>query len=151
MVQEVNATGGCLCGAVRFTVKGAPVRMAQCHCLDCQRASGTGHMSNATFNAADVEIVGETTGYASTSDSGNTLTRHFCPTCGARLFLTSKARPEFITLAVGAFDDSTWFEPQLVLYTKRRAPWDLTTDSVPNYEAGPPRKPRPGQHKLRPV
>jgi hypothetical protein len=144
MAQEVHATGGCLCGAVRFTVKGTPVRMAQCHCLDCQRASGAGHMSNATFKATDVEIVGETSSYASSSDSGNTLTRHFCPTCGARLFLTSAARPEFVTLAAGAFDDSSWFAPQLVLYTKRRPPWDITTESVPNYEAGPPRKPRPG-------
>nr|WP_291174170.1 GFA family protein [Hyphomicrobium sp.] len=117
--------------------------MAQCHCLDCQRATGTGHMSNATFNAADVEISGATSSYASASDSGNTLTRHFCPTCGARLFLTSEKRPGLITMAAGAFDDSNWFEPELVLFTKRRPPWDITTDKVPNFEAGPTRSPKP--------
>ncbi len=139
MAQEVNATGGCLCGAVRFKVSGVPIRMAQCHCLDCQRASGTGHMSNAIFNAADVEVTGTTASYDSASDSGNTLTRHFCPTCGSRLFLYSKARPGMIVMAAGAFDDSGWFEPEMVLFTKRRPAWDLTTEEVPNFHEGPVR------------
>ncbi len=145
MPDIVHGTGGCLCGAVRFTVKGAPIRMAQCHCLDCQRASGTGHMSNAIFNAADVDVTGETASYASTADSGNTLTRHFCPTCGGCVFLFSQARPGMIVMAAGAFDDSRWFEPQIVLFTKRRPHWDLTTEGVPNFEAGPPPpKPKAG-------
>lgn len=141
MAGEVNASGGCLCGAVRFKVSGKPLRMAQCHCVDCQRATGTGHASNATFLEQDVEVSGGTTSFASPSDSGNVLTRHFCPTCGARLFLTSKARPGMITFAVGAFDDSSWYEPQFVFYTKRRPRWDITTESVPHFDAMPPPKP----------
>lgn len=141
MGAQVVGTGGCLCGAVTFKVSGVPIRMAQCHCKDCQRASGTGHMSNAVFKQEDVEVTGATASYASTSDSGNTLTRHFCPTCGARLFLFSKARPGMIVMAAGAFDDLSWFEPEVVLYTKHRPHWDLTTDSVPNFEAMPPPKP----------
>lgn len=142
MANAVQAEGGCLCGAVRFKVAGAPIRMAQCHCLDCQRASGTGHMSNAIFRVADVTLTGDTASFASTSDSGNVLTRHFCSTCGGRVFLYSKARPDMIVMAVGAFDDSSWFEPEIVLYTKRRPHWDMTTDAVPNVEAmPPPRKP----------
>jgi hypothetical protein len=142
MAREVNATGGCLCGAVRFKVSGAPIRMAQCHCLDCQRASGTGHMSNAIFNASDVEVTGTTASFVSASDSGNTLTRHFCPTCGGRLFLTSAARPGMIVMAAGAFDDSSWFEPEVVLYTKRRPRWDITTDQVQSFEGMPTRTPK---------
>lgn len=144
MADIVKGTGGCLCGAVRFVVSGAPIRMAQCHCTDCQRASGTGHMSNAIFNAADVAMTGTTASYASTSDSGNVLTRHFCPTCGGRLFLTSTARPGMIVMAAGAFDDSSWFEPQVVLYTKRRPTWDITTEAVPSFEGMPPSKPKTG-------
>lgn len=142
MTQHVVATGGCLCGAVRFTVKGTPIRMAQCHCKDCQRASGTGHMSNAIFREEDVEVTGVTASYASKADSGNTLTRHFCPTCGARLFLFSNARPGKIVMAAGAFDDSSWFNAQVVLFTKSRPRWDMTTESVPNFEAMPPSAPK---------
>lgn len=142
MADAVEAEGGCLCGAVRFKVSGAPIRMAQCHCRDCQRASGTGHMSNAIFRADDVTVTGQTASYDSTADSGNVLTRHFCPTCGGRLFLYVNARPGMIVMAAGAFDDSSWFEPEIVLYTKSRPHWDLTTDAVPNFEAAPPpRKP----------
>jgi hypothetical protein len=140
-VQVVDVTGRCLCGAVRFTVSGPVIRMAQCHCRDCQRASGTGHMSNAIFKLADVALTGETVSYASAADSGNTLTRHFCPTCGARLFSFTSARPGLIIMAVGAFDDTSWFRPQHVLYTKNRAAWDHTTDEVPNFEGMPPPPP----------
>jgi hypothetical protein len=144
MAREVNATGGCLCGAVRFTVKGTPIRMAQCHCTDCQRASGTGHMSNAIFRGEDVTVTGATASYASRSDSGNVLTRHFCPTCGSRLFLTSAARPGMLVMAAGAFDDTSWFEPEVVLFTRSRPHWDITTDAVPNFEAMPPPAPKKG-------
>jgi hypothetical protein len=95
-------------------------------------------MSNAIFREADVQVTGVTAGFASTSDSGNVLTRHFCPTCGGRVFLYTKARPGKIVMAAGAFDDSSWFEPEVVLFTKRRPDWDITTESVPNFEAGPP-------------
>ncbi len=142
MAAEVNATGGCLCGGVRFAVKGTPIRMAQCHCLDCQRASGTGHMSNAIFREEDVQVTGATQSFASTADSGNVLTRHFCPTCGGRVFLYSKARPGLIVMAAGAFDDSSWFKPEVVLFTKRRPHWDITTGDVPNFESGPAPKPK---------
>lgn len=136
----VDGGGGCLCGAVRFAVKGRPIRMALCHCTDCQRASGGGHMPNAIFNAADVTVSGETSSYASVADSGNTLTRHFCPTCGGRLFLYSAARPGLIVMAAGAFDDSAWFRPQVVLYTRSKRAWDLSDPAVPHFEGMPPPK-----------
>lgn len=139
---DVDATGGCQCGAVRFAVKGRPIRMAQCHCRDCQQASGTGHMSNAIFRAEDVTVAGRTASYASAADSGNTLTRHFCPVCGSRLFLVTSARPDMMVMAAGAFDDSRWFRPQVVLFTKRRPAWDLIDETVPQFEGmSPQRKP----------
>ena len=64
------ATGHCLCGAVSFTINAAPIGTGQCHCKDCQRASGTGHMSLARFNRNDVELKGETTSFASTAERG---------------------------------------------------------------------------------
>jgi hypothetical protein len=138
MSSEVHAAGQCLCGAVRIALKGVPVRMAQCHCRDCQRASGTGHASNAIFSAADVKVTGETKSYTVTADSGNAYTRHFCPICGARMFATHSGRPGMVIVPVGTLDDTSWFAPQAVLYTRSRPVWDMTTDSVPNFEAMPP-------------
>jgi hypothetical protein len=93
--------------------------MAQCHCRDCQRSTGAGHTSNAVFEAAQVEMTGETTSYAAKADSGNTFTRHFWPTCGGRVFALNSGRPGMIILGAGAFDDSSWFSPQVVAMASR--------------------------------
>jgi hypothetical protein len=132
------ATGRCQCGAVSFSITAPPLVMGQCHCKDCQRASGTGHMSLARFRRDDVTITGETKTFPVKADSGNTNTRHFCPTCGSRLFGENSAFPGMINVNVGTIDDNGWFAPQRVLYSKRRPVWDITTDAVPNYADMPP-------------
>lgn len=138
MSAEVETAGRCLCGAVRIAVKGTPVRMAQCHCRDCQRMTGTGHASNAFFRADDVKITGVTKSFTVTTDSGNASMRHFCPVCASRVFGTNAARPGIIVVPVGVLDDTSWFAPEAVLYARSAPAWDLTTDAVPRFEAMPP-------------
>jgi hypothetical protein len=138
MATEVSAEGQCLCGAVKISVKGAPVRMAQCHCRDCRRSSGTGHVSNAIFKGADVAVTGETRSFTVKADSGNDYTRHFCPACGGRIFGTHTGRPDMVIVPVGILEDSSWFTPEVVLYVRGRPAWDITTQEVPNFEAMPP-------------
>ncbi len=143
MTGEPFATGRCLCGAVSYTISANPIRMAQCHCKDCQRRSGTGHASNAFFKADDVRIEGPVKGFAVTADSGNIVTWHFCPTCGSRIYAENSARPGVIGIAVGSADDHDWFEPQSVLYAKRRPKWDVTSTAIPNFDTMPPVPPAP--------
>jgi hypothetical protein len=138
MTNDPFATGRCLCGAVSYTISGEPVRMAQCHCKDCQKASGSGHMSIAFFKVDDVKIDGPMASYAVTADSGNINTRHFCPSCGSRIASQNSARPGVIGIAVGSADAHDWFAPQAVVYTKWRASWDPTSTSIPNFDAMPP-------------
>lgn len=138
MSNEPFATGHCLCGSVTYTINGQPMRTAQCHCKDCQRASGTGHMSLAFFKADDVKINGETKGYAITADSGNVNTRHFCPGCGSRVYGENSARPGIVGIAVGCIDSHDWFEPQAVVYAGSRPDWDMTSEEVPNFDTMPP-------------
>ncbi len=138
MPDGAFVTGKCLCGAVSYEVAGEPVRMSQCHCRDCQRASGTGHMSLAFFKADGVALHGETRSFSVTADSGNLVTRHFCPVCGSRLFSENSARPGLIGLAVGCMEERDWFEPQMVVFTKNRSAWDVTPSKVPSFEAAAP-------------
>ena len=91
-------TGGCICGALTYTAKGDPVRMGQCHCKHCQRASGTGHMSLAFFKKEDVSINGDFTEYAAEADSGNHNIRAFCPTCGSRVFGRNSANDAVVAI-----------------------------------------------------
>ena len=138
MSKSPFATGRCLCGAVSFTIDSEPVGMGQCHCKDCQRASGTGHMSLARFKRDDVTIAGKTTSYASTAETGNINTPHFCPTCGSRVYGENSARPGLVNVAVGCLDDHSWFSPHVIVYAKDRPNWDVTSKDVPNFERMPP-------------
>jgi hypothetical protein len=137
MPKAPFVTGHCLCGNVRYVVTGEPVGTGQCQCKDCQRASGTGHMSIARFKAEDVGLTGTTASFASVADSGNINTRHFCPTCGSRLYGQNSAAPGILNLAPGCMDDNDWFRAQRVVYTKDRPSWDVTPTDVPNFERMP--------------
>lgn len=136
-MSEPFAKGQCLCGAVRIVITAEPVRMVQCHCKDCQRATGTGHISNALFKEEHVTIVGDLVNFAVIADSGNTLTRNFCPKCGSRCANYSTGRPGLVSVPVGILDDTSWFKPVAVLYTKYRQSWDITREDIPNFEAMP--------------
>jgi len=137
MSDATFATGQCLCGSVKYEITEEPVRMAQCHCKGCQRASGTGHMSLAFFKEDAVKISGETTGYPVTADSGNINTRYFCPGCGARMFGRNSAREGIIAVTAGSVDDNSWFESQGVVYCKDRPQWDHTDQAIPNHDMMP--------------
>lgn len=138
MSDQPFATGRCLCGAVSYTIDSAPLRMACCHCKDCQRSSGTGHMPLAFFKEDDVHIQGATESYGATADSGNVNTRHFCPVCGSRVFSTNSARPGVVGIAVGCADDNGWFAPAVEIYMKHCEDWDRVAGEVARFDAMPP-------------
>ena len=137
MSENNFATGQCLCGKVKFTISSEPLRMAQCHCDDCRKSTGTGHVSNAFFKVDDVDIKGETKSYDSVTDSGSTITRYFCPICGSRLFGTNSTSKNIIGISVGTLEDSSWFKPELIVYNKRKPDWDFMDESVPAFEEMP--------------
>lgn len=127
------ASGKCLCGAVRFEVAEPPVRMAQCHCEQCRRSTGTGHIMQAFFKREHIIIHGQTATYKSVADSGSERTRHFCPNCGSRLFAENTGNPAVVGIAAGAFDDSNWFKPAINLYASQRPAWDVVDASIESH------------------
>ncbi len=134
----MKLTGACHCGAVTYQTSSDPVRMAQCHCNACRRITGTGHNVQAFFKSDQVEIKGKTSTHDSTSDKGNKRTRHFCTTCGSRLFSENAATPQIIGIAVGSFDDSSWFKPQAILYTSEQSEWDSIDPEIKSFKKMPP-------------
>ncbi|WP_029040858.1 GFA family protein [Cucumibacter marinus] len=130
----MDLSGHCHCGAVSYTVNGEPVRMAQCHCNACRRTTGTGHLVQAFFKRDDITITGETKTYESTADSGSKRTRHFCPNCGSRLFSENEKTPHLMGIAMGSFDQSDWFHPQVILYNAERPGWDVIDPDIDQHE-----------------
>lgn len=114
MTGEAKHAGGCVCGAVRFLASGDPRRVTVCHCLWCQRRTGSAFGVEAVFGQAQVKFQGEPAArYRHVSDeSGRWLETEFCPRCGTNLGMTLEAVPGIRTLPAGAFDDPGWIAPE---------------------------------------
>jgi hypothetical protein len=130
--------GGCLCGAVRYQCAAEPAMAGFCQCEDCRRSSGAGHCAHLGVPEAAVALTGETAAYARPADSGNVITRHFCPTCGAALFSTNSGMPGLMFLRASSLDDQEVFKPQMVVYASRGASWDRFDEKLPRFQTMPP-------------
>jgi hypothetical protein len=130
-------TGGCSCGAVRYEVQGTPLYAVHCHCRDCQRASGTGHVPVMGMPKALFRVTGETSSYAVAGMSGLKSIRHFCPTCGSLLFGTPEMAPDAVSVYVGSLDDPSVFKPAAVLFTRDRPTWDAIAGDLPEFDTMP--------------
>lgn len=127
-------TGRCLCGAVRYESEGEPLFSVQCHCLDCRRASGTGHVPVMGVPKATFRVIGQTRSYALPGITGLRSIRHFCPTCGSLLFGTPEVSPEAVMIYVGCLDDPSIFRPQTILFARSLLLWDKVDDHLPMFD-----------------
>jgi hypothetical protein len=119
----------CTCGQLRLTVEGEPVRISMCHCLACQRRTGSAFGIQARFAADRVTVAGRYTDYVRISDEGEERTFHFCPECGATVFYEFPAMAGFVAVAIGAFADPDFPPPRISVWDSRRHPWvDVTVE-----------------------
>jgi len=124
-------TGGCLCGAVRYTLSEDPVRTMVCHCRNCQKTSGSALSTIALMRREALEIQGDLKGYEYAGDSGNKLEINFCPTCGSPVILNIRNMPDLVSVKVGTLDDPSGFKPQMQIWTDSAQPWlPLAEDCV---------------------
>jgi hypothetical protein len=113
----------CSCGQLTATTEGDPIRISICHCLACQRRTGSAFGAQARFPRDKVRTEGRSTQYVRTADSGNKITFHFCPDCGATVYYRLELLPDAIAVAIGAFADPTFPAPKVSVYEARRHPW----------------------------
>ena len=116
-------TAACQCGQLRATVTGDPVRISICHCLACQRRSGSVFAVQARFDAGRVEVDGRHSSYVRLSDEGEEREFNFCPDCGSTVFYTTADRPDLVAVPVGAFADPAFPPPGGSVWESRRHPW----------------------------
>jgi len=131
-------TGGCLCGAVRYECSAEPVVSGFCHCRDCQRETGSAFGSTLFVPRNAVTIRGDVRYYETTGDSGNVVSRGFCPTCGARLFGKPALLPEVTAIRAGSLDDPSWFRPERHIFVSSAQPWDFINPELPRFAKMPP-------------
>ena len=127
--------GGCACGAVRYRLASGPMFVHCCHCLDCQRQTGSAFVLNALIEGTRVQLLsGETKPYPQPTDSGRPHVIHRCPDCGTALWSTYGGREQLRFVRVGTLEQPSTLAPDVHIYTRSKQPWVRLPDGVPAFE-----------------
>ena len=116
-------TASCRCGQLRVTLDGDPVRISVCHCLACQKRTGSVFSAQVRWPAECAVFEGESKQWTRTADSGQRTTYHFCPECGSTVFYELASVPDVYAVPLGAFADPTFPAPRVSVYESSRHPW----------------------------
>lgn len=113
----------CSCGALSVIAQGNPAKVSVCHCLECQRRTGSAFGIAVFFTTEAIETVGHSARFSRTGESGKSVEFHFCPTCGSTVFWEPAFRPGMTAVAFGCFEDKDGLEPTQAVYEVHRHPW----------------------------
>ena len=115
MTQKLS--GGCACGAIHYACNADPFVMFNCHCRDCQRASGGGYAAKVIVPKTAVQMRGELRYHKIVGSAGKTIERGFCPTCGSHVTDKLERLPNILALQAGSLDDPSMYRPMMDVFT----------------------------------
>jgi len=131
-------TASCSCGQLRIEVDGEPFGIGVCHCLACQRRTGSVFAALASF-APPYRVHGQVTEYVRTGDHGARFRFRFCPVCGTTVFHTEEGcEDRSVSVAVGAFADPAFPPPRASVHDRRRHAWVSLPAGVHAFDEDPP-------------
>ncbi|WP_438002509.1 GFA family protein [Sorangium sp. So ce185] len=119
----INRLASCSCGKLSAEVEGEPIRVSVCHCLACQRRTGSVFAAQARFSRENVKIKGQGKDFVRIGDEGTKSTFTFCPECGATVYYTMAGHEDVIAIPVGAFADPAFPGPTVSVYEERMHGW----------------------------
>jgi len=128
-------TGGCLCGGVRYEIKGSFNLAGNCHCSMCRRQHGAAFATYGGVAPEDFSwVAGEEllSAYESSPDNK----RHFCRKCGSNLAGSNAEGVNFVTL--GTVDGDPGIRPQAHIFVGSKASWYEISDSLMQFDEFPP-------------
>ena len=120
---ELQRTATCSCGGLSIVATGEPVRVGVCHCLACQRRSGSAFAYQARFPREAVRTSGQPREYIRLSDEGEQRVFSFCPECGGTVWYTTPSEPDLVAVPVGGFADPSFPRPTASSWDERRHAW----------------------------
>ena len=119
----MTRTASCCCGNLRAVCEGEPKKVSLCHCLACQKRTGSTYGVAAFFRNEDVSVHGNSNVFTRQGDSGFAVTFHFCPDCGSTVFWKPRRAPELTAVAAGAFADPAFPKPTNAVHLESRHSW----------------------------
>ena len=123
----------CRCGALTADCSGEPVRISVCHCLDCQRRSGSAFSAQARWPAAAVVVSGDSMVYETTGEGGRWGRFNFCPRCGSTVTYQIEYFPDLMAIPLGAFADPNFPAPAFSVWERRKHDWVALTGEIEHH------------------
>jgi len=130
-------TGGCLCGAVRYTAEADAVSATVCHCTDCQKFTGSAFAALVLVPKEALSVTGAWKTFTSLGGSGKPILRHFCPECGSSLAEEPGTRPDMVILCAGTFDDPAAVKPGREIFRDDALGWIHIKGDIPRFAKRP--------------
>lgn len=128
--------GGCLCGAVRYSFEGEPAAAMVCHCTHCQKQSGSAFSTILGVPEGALIMSGETRTFGDSGESGRSVERIFCPSCGSPLISKVAVAPGMLFIKAGTLDDTANFAPSMHIWAKSKQCW-VDTHGLPSFDTNP--------------
>ena len=131
-------SGGCLCGAIKYEFdKSNLISAHHCHCIDCQKSTGSGKSTIIMLPAQAILMDGELKFYTSTTSSGRNMSRGFCQECGSPVLSFIKEMQEVNFLKAGSLDDSSWLKIDSNFYSSSAHSWSPIDDDILSFTHNP--------------
>ena len=134
-------TGSCLCGEVSYSVDDEVMVTAECYCVDCRKSSGTSHCTHVALSDETFTVKGVVSTYERPTDSGNIVSRSFCPECGSPLFSRNSEMPGSVFIRASCMDDPDAVSPGMTVYASRAPKWAQINSDGPVFADMPPGEP----------
>ena len=127
--------GGCACTSVRYRLTAPPMIVHCCHCLNCQRQTGSAFVINVVLEEAHVQLLrGEPVPVEVPRDDGRMQRILRCPTCQIALW-SYYTLPKMAFVRAGTLDVPSSVVPDVHIFTRSKVPWVVLPPTVPAFEA----------------
>ena len=128
-----SVEGGCACGVTRYRLTSEPLFVHCCHCLNCQRQTGSAFVINALIEADRVELLAGEPQPVSVPRSGGKKQRIWrCPACQVAVY-SQYTRRQMRFVRAGTLDDPSALAPDVHIYTRSKLPWVVLPEAVPAF------------------
>ncbi len=119
----MTRTASCCCGGLKVHCEGEPQRVSACHCLECQKRTGSAFGVQARFAEEQVSVEGPSGRFERVGDEGTRAAFQFCQSCGTTVLWRNDEAPGVVAVAVGCFADPGFPAPVRTVYEARAHPW----------------------------
>ena len=130
-------SGSCLCGDVSYSGDADVKMVINCHCSDCQKATGSGKATIIFIPTEALKFEGDYKTYSVIGTDGSHVSRGFCPECGSPVISYAEEQPDVRFIKAGSLDDPSWVRVAASYWGDSAHEWSPVDDSLPSFAGNP--------------